>query len=285
MAAGTDLKDRDATITVGTTRIACRDPLTKEARPALRFVFKVMGSIKPEPNKCTFTVYNLSREHRALLQTKNIPVTLEAGYIGNAHQIFSGVLEYGQSVQSGVDWVTTIQNGDGSDKIKSQRINVGLRGPAPLSGVLKQVAEAMGVGLGNLQQAIARGGIRGALTEFTKGIVLSGKAEEQLTKITKAAGYDWSIQGGQLALLGPTDTLGNGVISLQPGTGLVGSPEQGDQGYMKIRSLLQPDLLPGRRVQVASAQVNGAFRIEKVTFSGDTWGQDWYADLEAKPLR
>jgi len=30
--------------------------------------------------------------------------------------------------------------------------------------------------------------------------------------------------------------------------------------------------------------MNGFFRVEKVVHSGDTWGSDWYSELEAKPI-
>ena len=97
-------------------------------------------------------------------------------------------------------------------------------------------------------------------------------------------GLTWSIQDCQMLFLGPTQYVGTDPVLLEPGTGLVGSPEAGEKGVVAARSLLQPDLLPGQRVQIKSAQVDGFFRIEKTVFSGDTRGGEWYADLECKPL-
>ncbi len=285
MALETDLFARDATLIADTLRIACRDPLSRETRPALRFVFRIEKTLGKHPNKCEVSIYNLSREHRAALHKRDIPVSLEAGYVGSASQIFLGKLHYGQSVMNGVDWITTLQIGDGADKFKSSRVNVGIAGPAPVGNVLRAAASAMGLGAGNTEEKASGGGVLRTITEFTKGIVLSGKAEVQLDKVTKAMGLDWSIQDEQLVFLGPTETRAGKIVHLQPGTGLVGSPEQGDKGYVKARSLLQPSLLPGYGVQITSREVQGTFRIEKAVFTGDTFGTDWWVDIEAKPIQ
>jgi hypothetical protein len=97
-------------------------------------------------------------------------------------------------------------------------------------------------------------------------------------------GYSWSIQDKEIQILGPLDTVGGKVITLEVGTGLIGSPQVGEKGIVKVRSLLQTDLLPGRGVKILSRLIDGFFRIEKSTFEGDTWGQAWYVDLECKPI-
>ena len=109
-----------------------------------------------------------------------------------------------------------------------------------------------------------------------------------MTQIVNGMGYDWSIQDRQIILLGPTETLGSVAYKLQSvggkSTGLIGSPEAGEDGFIRLRCLLQPSLLPGRRISVTSREIDGEFRIEKVTFSGDTWGNQWICSIEAKPL-
>jgi hypothetical protein len=279
-----DLFHRDAVLTVSGIRISAQNAATKELQPMLRFIFKVVKTLSKEPNTAEVSIYNLSASNRARLQTKNLPVSLDVGYVGNVHQIFSGVLQYGQSSQQGTDWVTTMQSADGAQQFKSARINVGLKGPVSVTQALNTVAEALGVPLGNVAEKAAAGSQRPSLTQFVKGLVLSGKAEEQLDKVVKSLGYSWSLQDGALQILGPKETVSGQVISLEVGTGLVGSPQLGEDGAVKARSLMQTDLLPGRRVQILSRLVNGFFRIEKVTFEGDTWGVPWYADIEAKPI-
>ena len=275
---------REVVLNVAGTRIASRTLQQNEVKTVLRVGFSVVRDLKKNPNTVDVTIYNLRKDTRTRLQTKNLPTRLEAGYIDNVSQIFSGDLQYGNSLRNGPDWITTLQSGDGNRQYKSARINTSFKGPISPGQVLRRVGQALGLNLGNLTEKADKGSLRASLKQFGD-IVLSGKAEQELTKITKSMGYSWSIQDGQLQLLEPNETIKTAdPVLLTNGTGLVGSPEAGEDGVVSARSLLQPDLLPGRRVRIQSREIDGFFRVEKVTFSGDTWARDWYSDIEAKPL-
>jgi hypothetical protein len=251
--------------------------------------FRATRSRSKEPNTATITIYNLNENHRSELQEKGIPTVLEAGYADNVSQIFSGALEFGSSVKTGPDILTTIQTDDGGKEYKNARINTSLKGPVDMGAILQTAGEALGLNLGNLREKVANGSLRSALQEMTEGVVLSGKAEQVFTRIAKQMGYSWSTQDGQIQLLEPNETIASSdpiLLTASGGksTGLIGTPEPGEKGFVKARSLLQPDLLPGRRVKIESLKIDGFYRIEKVVFTGDTWGGDWYSDIEAKPL-
>ena len=287
------LFNRDLVLNVGGLRIATRlqdetrEKLglgNSEVSTLLKIVFKITKTLKKEPNRAEIAIFNLRADNRAALQEKKQPTTLEAGYVGNISQIFSGDLDFADNRKDGRTWVTVLQAGDGSQKYKSSRINTSLKGPVSLKDALTTAAKAMGLDLGNLEEAANSGSFRGQLKEFTNGLVLSGKAEQALDKIAKSMGVKWSIQDGALLFLGPGEFVGGEATVLSPGTRLVGSPEPGEDGFVKARSLLQHELLPGHRVKIESAAVNGFFRIEKSVFAGDTAGGDWYTDVECKPL-
>jgi hypothetical protein len=55
-------------------------PPTALVLTGLRVVFKIEKSIRPEPQKASFTVYNLSGKSRGQLAGKRNRVILEAGY-------------------------------------------------------------------------------------------------------------------------------------------------------------------------------------------------------------
>lgn len=256
----------------------------EESSAALRVSFKIPRSLRRDPNTSTLSIYNLSKDSRAQLQEKDLETTIEAGYVDAISQIFGGEMQLATSINDGVDWVTTIQSDDGGKQYQTARINESIKGPAKVGDVLKKVAEAMGLGEGNFLDKAGKGSVRGSLSEWTSGMVLSGRAEQQLDKIVRSMGYSWSIQDGQLQLLELEETIGDQVNTLRPGTGLIGSPEAGENGIVKARSLIQPDLQPGKKVEIVSSEVDGFFRIEKTVYTGDTRGSDWYADIEAKPL-
>lgn len=279
-----DIFDRDATLTIGTIRIPTRDPVSAEPVPSLRVAFKIVRMTAKNPDSAEVTIYNLTQTHRSSLQSRDVPCILSAGYLGNSHQIFSGSLQFSQSVHNGTDWVTTLKAGDGVTQFKSSRVNVSLRGPVTPQQALNAAASALGLPLGNVQQKASGTQERASLKQFLNGLVLSGKSELQLDKVCKAFGLRWFVQDGVVQVLGAADVLGSRRVVLSPGTGLVGSPEAGEDGVVKARSLLLPDLLPGYGVRIESAHVNGDYRIEKTTFIGDTHGQDWYADIECRQL-
>lgn len=277
-----ELLGRDATLTAGILKLKTRDPQGEDLSPRLRFAFKVVKSLTADCNTAEITIYNLSRDHRAALQEKDLPFQLEVGYVGALHQAFKGSLAFVQSTQDGRDWITKLQAGDGIAKMKKARVNISLRGPATMQQALQAVAGALGLAPGNL--AAQGNGKRPSLTQFVHGLALSGKASHHLDKLAKTAGLQFSVQDEALLLLADGEVLPGAQVVLRPGTGLIGSPMAGEKGVVKVRSLLQPGLEPGKGVRVQSAQVKGTYRVEKGTYTGDTFGNDWYADLELKAL-
>lgn len=281
-----ELFAREVSLNIAGTLIRTKLDKNRSAAPILRLTFKVVRTLKKEPNTAEISIYNLTQANRVAFQEKGLETSLEAGYLNNVSQIFKGQLDFAENKLSGRDWITTLQSTDGGKLFRSARINTSIKGPAKIGDVLQAAGDALGINAGNLAEKVRSGSIRGALTEFTNGIVLSGKAEQVFDKVVKSMGYSWSVQDGQLQLLEPVEVVGQDAVLLTPGTGLIGTPEAGEKGYVKARSLLQPELLPGRKVKIESKNqdVNGFFRAEKCTFIGDTWGKDWYVDIEGKPL-
>lgn len=262
-----------------------RDEATKDLLPMLRCAFKVERTLKRAPNKVELTVYNLSPEHRKALQKQHLPVAIVAGYVNNVHQIFAGDLVYAKSVKTGPDWITTLQAGDGSKRMKLGRINKSLKGPATLGDSLNAIADELGLGKGNLADVISSGSLRSAFSGYKQGVSFSGKADDALDRVLKPMGYDWSVQDGQLQILAPDKARATQAYVLTPTSGMIGSPEVGDDGSLKVRAFLIPQLTPGQPVKIQSRDFNSFFRIDKTTFIGDTTTNDWFADLELTPIK
>lgn len=277
------LFNREMILTIGSIIIKTK---SSEFEPMLKAEINVVLSSGKDPNSANVTIYNLSDKTRKELQKEKIKLLIEVGYVNNISKIFEGDITFSQSKYTETEWITSVQCGDGVQKFKSARINKSFKGPIKVGEVLKEAAKELGFNIDSIQEQIKNGSIRGALTEFANGIVLSGKGEQQLDKILKSMGYSWSIQSGQLQLLGPKDTVNNDAILLNHETGMIGSPEIGEKGFIKVRSLIQPNLLPGNKIKIESKnnEIDGFFRVEKSTFSCDTWGDNWYVDLEAKSL-
>lgn len=280
------LLNRDFAVTLGLKRIASR-PLGEEGDTdkQLRVVFRVEKTLDSTPNKASVAIYNLSADSRAELQgDETLSVLIEAGYVDQTALLFQGNLEYAASRRQGPDWVTTFESADGGLSFRNARIAENFSPGTLLKTVVQKSAEALQIGLGNVIEKLNEGNFRGGKTQYLNGGVLSGKANEILDRVMATAGFDWSIQDGNMQITRPGETIPDPAVLMTFGSGLVGSPERGEKGIVKARNLLTGQLTPGRRVEIVSNEVDGRFRIEKVVHSGDTWGADWYSDIEAKPL-
>lgn len=279
------LWNRDFSIQVGPKVLAARsdaDPL--KSKRMLRVTFRVDKSTSEEPNTAMVTVYNLSGNSRKLIQ-KRQPLVIEAGYTGTKQQIFSGDITFVHHQKEGANWVTYVETGDGADAIAAARIQKAFGANTPVYKFLLEVCRALGVGTGNsIQKLNPATTFRKGLKVFKGGVVASGKVNVILNRAMSSVGLQWSIQDGQLQILEPNEAALEEIVVLTQLTGLVGSPEVGEDGKIIVTSLLQGGIAPGRRLTVTAREVKGMFKIERVAHFGDTHSKDWYTQAEAKPL-
>lgn len=281
-----ELFGRQIVITVDTLRVS-----------GLRMAFEVQRNLRRDPNTAALTVYNLSAESRSKLQQRLVRVTIEAGYPDNIAQVFRGTMRNVMSTREGVDWITKMEAGDGD--LATARVNRSFRTATYKQAVLAVAdvfTSSLGLGLGNLVEEIDRSTL--ASSWAARPVVLRGPAAEVFDRFMGAAGLEWSVQDGQLQVVALGQAFGTTAVLLTPSTGLIGAPEIGEAStgrkkksggtqkhpVVKARSLMQPDIVPGRRVDLRSEHVTGLFRCELARISGDNWGQDWYVDMELKPL-
>lgn len=250
----------------------------------LRVQFKVNKSLKPEPQKSTIVVYNLSAESRGKMQGKGLRFVLEAGYPDSLAVIYSGHNRTADHPRQGVDWISKFECGTAERSIKFARISESFKPGASVGDVVKKAVNALVADPGNaLDKA------KGFVQSFASGYAAHGYAADELTRLLEPLGYGWSIQDGRMQLLGIGESLPEEPVLLSPSTGLIGSPElgspvtKGGPNLVKIRSLLQPQFAPGKRVLLDSSGRSGVHRIISLAHTGDTAGGDWYSDLETLP--
>ncbi|MBW2672063.1 MAG: hypothetical protein JRD89_01440 [Deltaproteobacteria bacterium] len=254
----------------------------------LDMVFSVEKDLAGEANSAQFDIYNLNPAHRNQVKElasndEKIPVIFKAGYAGNLGQLFTGELSEGFSRQDGPEWVTTIRSSDGAKAGGTGRINKTFSAQATVEAVLKDLAKAVDVGIGNAAEAVKSALMGGKVSNFTTGVTLSGGGLAHLDHILKSCGLEYSIQDGELQIVPLDEALDSQAVVLSAGSGLLGVPEIGSDGIVKARALLIPELMPGRKVQIDSEHgVSGLFRVERSVFSGDTAGDDWTVAIEAK---
>lgn len=270
-----DLFQRDWLITVDTLRTS-----------GLDCSFNVVKDTTRKPNKCSLEVRNLPEDFRDRLdglsvrakQRGRIRVEIEAGYSGARSLIFRGDLRTAESEQSGGTWTTRLEGEDGGRAVLQARVSRGYPPGTPVLTVVRDCAQALGVGLGNVEALAAAARTRGGAT-FRQGTVLTGNAAEELTGILRSCGLTWSVQDGVLSVLRAGQPLAATAVLLSAGTGLVDAPKPSPDGTISARSLIQPGLYPGGRVMLDTDKIRGTFGIKRINYKGDTAGRDWYADL------
>lgn len=276
-----DLFRRELALIVGGRQVA-----------GLRVAFRATKTLASKPNAIEIRVWNLAPETRAAAQEKGAGVMLSAGYEGDARLLFVGDVDLVTHEREGPDWVTTLQAGDGLNAVRQGRIMEAFAAGAKVSDVVRKLAGSMKVSMGNALEELKTGGVDGAIDSFANGLIVNGPVHEEMNRIARATGFEWSVQDGALQILKTGKANSKEAVVLSPSTGLIGSPTPaivatqggGKRKVVRARSLLNGDLAPGRAVQIDGAAVRGWYRIEKVQMVGDTYGQDWFSDLEAAPL-
>lgn len=267
--------DRKYSLTIGQLKIE-----------KLEIAFKVVKTPGKTPNTIEASILNLNPEHREeLAQLEETSCRLEAGYQDNVGLIFTGDVRDIGSSRNEAEWVTTFASGDGEKALAGARVNESFAAGTRLDVPIRKLAEKMKVGIGNAAQQALRGDFDGAANQFLHGMVLSGRASTEMDALCRSAGLEWSIQDGELQLLPIGDVLVGLAVRLAEDTGLIGSPTVGNDGVVTVQALLNPSIVPGRQLRIESEMVpQGFYRAERCEYIGDTRGDDWLVEVEAKAL-
>lgn len=253
--------------------------------PALRVKAEIKKSLSSTPNPATITIWNLADRTRDELAASPLVVILEVGYgSGELRQLFLGDVFYVSHELDGPNVVTMLQAHDGGRAYAHARINRSYRAGTPVITAVKEAALALGLQVPaaveshpDLQRAAAA------------GLVLAGKASDQLSRLLSPFGLGWSIQDGSLTVLSEHGIRPGEAILIDEQAGMIGSPtwgqpsKKGAKPPLTVKTLLFPELAPGKQVTVKSRFANGNFKIKDANHDVDTdAGGDWMTTIECK---
>lgn len=280
----------------------------------LRFKFVVRNSDNESPNTAAIRVYNLSddtvRKITGRTPVEYTRVVLQAGYESAHGVIFDGTIkQFRRGKENATDSYLDILAAAADIEYNFSVCNSTVAAGSSASDRAKIIAAQMGLQLG--EAAALTGGI------LPRGKVLWGMARTQMRCEAANRGASWSIQDGKVDVLPLDGYLPGEAVVLSSLTGMVGIPEQTEQG-VKVRCLLNPKLRIGGLVQIDNASINqtsqadlrasgfparglpagqlpfdkyagvqmladvssdGFYRLYVVEYIGDTRGQEWYAEL------
>lgn len=256
----------------------------------LRIVFKIEKTLEKTPNNSTIEIYNLSDKSRAIIERKAGAIRVTAGYGDRIKDLFIGDIGSVVTKRSGADIITSIEAQDGLLAYQSKEVDLSFAPGAKVGTIINQLVNAFGLTKGEVQGLNEE-------DQYLNGISFSGKIHKHIdTVLQKQPQLDWSIQDGQLQILPKVKASTRSAILLTPDTGLVGSPFKrvvlnqdiakkvsgtDAENGVKVKSLLNADITPGRLIRVEAQFVTGTFKVEKVDHDGDTHGTSFYSDIEA----
>ena len=258
-----------------------------------RIAFNVVKTSESAPNKAKITIYNISQESRNFLEDDDLVVFLKAGYKDGVGTIFFGDVVRMESQRNGPDILTMLECGDSEKILLTAHIDIGLGAGATNIQALNLAAAKLNLTLGPIQ------GVK--TINYLNGFTFSGLAKDLLDQIAKQTGTEFNVQDGEIRILPPDATDTQTAVLITPETGLVGFPTKTKDG-VTFKSLLNPNLKPGRAVKLESKQFQGEFgaksdkkasqslsdsgaiiKVRKVVFDGDTEEGSWFSTVEGVP--
>lgn len=272
----------------------------------MRFRFKTAQEDAEAPGNCEIRIWNLSEATVKKIRGEYTQVVLQAGY----QQAPFGVIFKGTIKQYRIgrepDAVNTyldILAADGDEAYNFATISRTLAaGSSPGDRIAAAVAAMGDKGVKGGELLIpSTGGI------LPRGKVLFGMAKAILRTETQTIGATWSIQKGFVNVIPLDGYLPGDAVVLNALSGLIGRPEQTIDG-LKARCLINPKIIVGGLVKIDNKSINqtlqqnpdaaplaynqyaglqklatvtndGIYRVYVVENTGDTRGQEWYADI------
>jgi len=221
----------------------------------LRIDFDVTKITSKSPDVATISVYNLSPEHRRVIEQRYTNVILEYGTRDELSVIYAGEV-FNQTItkQGGVDLVLNLFCGSGSDAHARATANLTVGAGQNMRDVLMQVGadlQNFGVEFGLIDAELAE--LEGT---GSRPATFSGLVGEQIDKLLRDSGFTWNTENNRLNVIkAVTDTRAD--VILHPDTGLIGTVRRTQEGF-DFDCLLNPAIRPGVTVGVFSRFIETA---------------------------
>jgi len=261
----------------------------------LRVTFEIVKSVLSFPNLAKISIYNPNQNTLSLLQNKFTKILFNAGYVGNLKLLFSGEIRNVFQTRADVDTIVTIYAGDGEKSWQNSTFNKTLSENISISNTIKEVAGSF--------VDLTIGEIAGLPDNASKlrGQVLSGSSKDILDNFAKEYGFEWSIQNEEVVITSINKPLLTSQIALiNAQTGMLGTPTITEIG-VDVKTLLNPELLPNRGFTIESSNANiqignlffrnvnrrkaeGVYKIQEVTFKGDSRDSQWSSQIKGRSI-
>lgn len=269
-----------------------------------RITFDIKKDTTSFANQAAISIFNLNDEDREKIKNavqKNnelekkgqpvLPLLLYAGYSENIgyELMFNGNMTAVIDKYNGTEIETQISSGDGAVPLKNTFINLSFAAGVDVNSIVKQLSDELKMDISTASDYLTQN------IEFANGYSFTGKAKNCMDKVIKDAGLTWHIEKGQIVIIPENKHTKDEIILLDKTSGLIGSPEKvidsgtnfinpGDYDGWNVKSLLRPEINPGRRIKVEGRLANAVMTVQTIEHKGDSWSGDWFTNIEIRKL-
>lgn len=225
-------------------------------------------------NTAKIQVWNLSPANLKVLDKKNCVVELRAGYENSMALILTGKVETVITTASNADMMTEIEVTDGGVELRNVHVSVSYNKKTNSKTVYEYLAGQMGMSISY--------GPKLTFKNLPNGFSYVGAAGNALKKLASACGHSWSIQNGIIQVTKKSSEISSRAYQLDSDSGLIGIPKKvsitsssdnkSQTGY-EVVYFLNGAIGVNNIVRLKSRNVNGDFRVYKVTLDGDNMGE------------
>lgn len=263
---------------------------------ALEIKFTVKRSDTMTPNVADIRVYNLEEETARRIKKEFTKVTLQAGYEGNYGVIFQGnIKQVILGRESATDTFIDIVAGDGDRAYNFAVVNSTIAAGATQEDQVNASIKAMqdkGVAAGNIGDMPPE--------KLPRGKVMFGNARNYLRDVAQSTDKSWSIQDEKVTFIPKKSYLPGERVVLTSKTGMIGTPQQTNEG-VNVKCLLNPLIKIGGRIEINNKSIeqlkinlsipnspanipapltwDGVYYVLVAEHTGDTRGIPWYTSL------
>jgi hypothetical protein len=266
-----------------------------------RCVFQIRKGDKQTPNSCDVRIYNLdvpTANTLAPTTSEFKTLTISAGYEGNFGEIFNGTIaqvRIGRESQLDTYVDVTAADGDHAYSFAAVSAAQGALNPGSLARLLQNAMKVYGVNAPPVPDFIQK-----MVIDSQRGYSSYGTVKDEMRLLADNGDFYWSIQDGNVTYVSQTAAPSTEKIVIGPDSGLIGTPEQTQNGIVfrtllnaniKVCSLVQLDAtinrlrfgvdLDSQATNPNSAKqnninANGLYYVMNCSHDGDTRGTEWY---------
>jgi hypothetical protein len=259
----------------------------------LHVTFKIYKLLIMQPLFSQIVIYNLSPQTENAIIQEGYRVVIDAGYEGGQFgTIFDGnVTQVIREKENGNTYKLTLLAMDNDEFMVYGTANFAVtRGENARSDIPKLITEStISSNIGSISDSLS-------VNTRTRGKVFFGKAADYLQQIADGNNAFLSSADGQINIIKLTDLPDNEVYELNSETGMIGVPTQVDYGAT-VKMLMNPRIKIKDLIHVDNSQIvnqaftspgspiylldqSGMYRVTKITYTGDTRGNDWYTEVD-----